>query len=159
MITAAAVAVALLLAPAAAPPAPLAGHVASQRGAAPSAYTGEYYNPIDEGYRRCVAQREGGHIYWLATGNGYFGTYQMTLALSNGAGWMVQPELVRTYGRKAGTRIARTLRSRPISDWNRHYADMAFWTVLNWEHRASGARHWAGGRWTCTPGMAWRGNP
>ena len=60
---------------------------------------------------------------------------------------MVQPEIVLEYGRKVGTRIARTLRSHPIGDRNQYYADMAFWTILNWEHRASGARHCTCAAW------------
>jgi hypothetical protein len=137
-------------------PAPLADKSdPDQMGYGPSEYTGKFYREVDEHYRRCVAQREGRFQYWVTGNNGFYeSTFQMTDALVRGASWMIQPELKSMFGARAGKKIALTLRNSPGHKWDRFYMDMAFWTILNWNGPRSGAFHWAGGRFTCTPGMS-----
>lgn len=128
------------------------------QGAQPSAYIGKYFAPRDEPFRKCVAQREGRHQYWITGANGkYVGTYQMTRALARGAVWMMQREWAELYGPAKAREMRVTLHSTDPTRWSREIWDQAFWTVLNWSGPRSGARHWAGGRFTCTPGMAWAG--
>lgn len=124
-----------------------------QTGVRSSAYTGRYYRAVDENYRRCIAQREGRGQYWITGRNGFYqGTYQMTPALVRGAAWMMTAELRAMW--PTHWRVVRdTLLDTPGHLWSRFYADMAFWTVLGWNGPRSGAHHWAGGRFTCTPGM------
>lgn len=125
------------------------------QGAQQSAYVGRYYNPADEGYRKCVAQREGRFQYWTTGANGrYVGTYQMTRALARGAVWMMAKEWADLYGPAVAKRMREQLHTVDPTRWSREVWDQAFWTVLNWSGPRSGARHWAGGRFTCTPGMA-----
>lgn len=127
-------------------------------GAQPSAYVGRFYNPDDEGFRRCVAQREGRHQYWVTGANGrYVGTYQFTRALARGAVWMMAKEWADLYGPAKARDMRKKLHAVDPTRWSREVWDQAFWTVLNWSGPRSGARHWAGGRFTCTPGMAWAG--
>jgi hypothetical protein len=127
----------------------------NQTGRKPSAYEGIYYRKTFEPYRQCVAQREGRHQYWVTGNNGrYQSTYQMTPALVRGAAWMMTAELKSTYGKSKGLRIRNTLLETPGKRWARQWMDQAFWTVLNWRGDASGAQHWAGGRFSCYPGMA-----
>jgi len=123
-------------------------------GKQPSAYRGKYYIASQEPYRKCVAQREGRHQYWVTGSNGtYLGTYQMTHALARGAVWMISPELKQIYGKKRGKQIRDKLFATKPTKWNRFYWDMAFYTVLNWKHPGSGKQHWAGGRFSCWIGM------
>ena len=130
----------------------------NQTGRQPSAYRGEYFEEAMEPYRKCVGQREGRFQYWV-TGSfsRFFGTYQMTGELVTGAAWMMGAELKSLYGPSTGREIRDTLLGTPGNKWARYYADMAFWTVLNWESRGSGAHHWAGGRFSCRVGMKDRG--
>lgn len=140
--------------PATPPPVAVAKSDPNQTGRQPSAYRGEFYDPTMEPYRQCVAQREGRHQYWVTGSNGlYESTYQMTDALVAGAAWMMAPELRDTFGDEEGKRIRDELLETPGRKWNRFYMDMAFWTVVNWEGRASGAGHWRGGRFSCHPDM------
>jgi hypothetical protein len=125
-----------------------------QTGRQPSAYTGRKYRAEHEQFRLCVAQREGRFQYGVTGSNGFYeSTYQMTDALVRGAAWEMRDELVDTWGR-AGWRTFRVLLRTPGRNWSRFYMDMAFWTILNARGDLSGARHWAGGRFTCQPGMA-----
>jgi hypothetical protein len=128
-------------------------------GVQASAYRGEYYIPSQEPYRKCVAQREGRHQYWVTGSNGfYLGTYQMTHALARGAVWMMGPELKRMFGKERGKQIRQELHATKPTKWGRFYWDMAFYTILNYEHPASGQHHWRGGRFSCTVGMTtWGG--
>ncbi len=128
-----------------------------QKGLRPSAYEGAKYRERDEQFRRCVAQREGRFQYFVTGSNGFYqGTYQFTSALARGAAWMMTAELRSAYPRQWRA-IRNTLLDTPMHQWSRFYQDAAFWTVLNWEGNASGARHWAGGRFQCTPGMSYYG--
>ena len=152
---AAVLAAALTLAPASDTPIRLFG---SSDGPAPSAYTGRYYNPADEPYRLCVAQREGRHNYSGTGSNGlYQGTYQMTRELVRGAIWMASREWAHLYGKAAARSIREQLHAAKPATYSRAVWDQLFWTVLNWNGPRSGARHWAGGRFTCTPGSAFDG--
>lgn len=128
-------------------------------GRQPSAYRGKFYISEQEPYRMCVAQREGRFQYWGTGGNGYYlGTYQMSKPLTRGAVWMMTPELRDMFGDKRGKRIRDRLFATKPTKWGRFYWDMAFYTVLNWEGRASGIKHWAGGRFHCRDGMTeWGG--
>jgi hypothetical protein len=149
---------ALMLAPASMPvePPPPTASVTDpgQRGLRPSAYQGSKYRERDEQYRRCVGQREGRFQYFVTGSNGFYeSTYQMTDALVRGAAWEMRAELIDTWGRD-GWRTFRVLLVTPGHRWSRFYMDMAFWTILNARGERSGARHWAGGRFSCSPGMA-----
>jgi hypothetical protein len=152
-------AAALLVAPAQMPadPPPIVTTV-KETGAKPSAYRGKYFDPRHEGFRKCVAQREGRHQYWVTGSNGtYVGTYQMTRALARGAVWMMSKEWRARYGAKTARDMRTALHSTDPRKWSREIWDQAFWTVLNWEGPLSGVNHWRGGRFSCTPGMTWAG--
>ena len=152
---AAAVLAAALVAGPTPPPLLAQGH---DTGAQPSAYTGHYYRSVDEGFRLCVGQREGRHQYWVTGSRGrYVGTYQMTRALARGAVWMMAREWAHLYGKAQARHMRVTLHHTDPTKWSREVWDQAFWTVLNYKGPRSGARHWAGGRYSCTPGMAWAG--
>lgn len=121
-----------------------------QTGYQPSAYTGQFYDPQQEPYRKCVGQREGRFQYWTTGNNGmYESTYQMTDALIAGASWMMRPELKRMFGKNRGKEIGERLLNTPGRKWHRFYMDMAFYTILNWDGDWSGKHHWRGGRWHC----------
>lgn len=127
-----------------------------QTGVRASAYTGWYYRPADEGYRRCVAFREGRGFYGGTGRNGFYqSTYQMTNALVRGAAWMMTDELKSMWPDRWRL-IRNTLLDTPGHLWHRFWMDMAWWTVVNWDGPRSGVRHWhlAGSR--CVPGMAIR---
>jgi hypothetical protein len=136
------------------PPSVVAIHTdPDQTGIHQSAYTGRYYRPVDEAYRRCIAQREGRGQYWITGRNGYYqGTYQMTPALVRGAAWEMTPELRALWPDRWRT-IRNALLDTPGHRWGRYWQDMAFWTILNVDGAREGAAHWSGGRFTCTPGM------
>lgn len=124
------------------------------QGEQTSAYTGKYFIASQEPYRKCVAQREGRHQYWVTGSNGfYLGTYQMTHALARGAVWMMTPELRQMYGDSKGREIRDRLHNTKPTKWGRFYWDMAFYTILNHEHPGSGIHHWYGGRFSCQLGM------
>ena len=126
-----------------------------------SAYRGKFYNADQEPYRKCVGFREasfgytargGGNLDGVPGGD-YGGTYQMSPALQRGVTWMLYKELKQEVGKKEAKRLTRILRSIPAEKWNRYWQDAAFYTILNWKHKGSGAHHWAGGRWSCSPTM------
>lgn len=127
-----------------------------QTGVRASAYTGKYYRAVDEGYRRCIVARESNSNYTSTGRNGYYqGAYQMTQALARGAAWMMTAEIRATW--PDHWRVVRdTLLDTPAHRWSRYWQDAAFWTVLGWDHDRRGAFHWAGGRYSCVPGMAAR---
>lgn len=154
MIWAALLVGALTLSPAQAEPPPLTATV-KETGPEASAYTGRYYAPQHEAFRKCVAQREGRHQYWVTGSNGmYQGTYQMTVALARGAVWMMAKEWRHEYGPARAKAMRQALHDTKPTKWSREIWDQAFWTVLNWEGPLSGAHHWAGGRFHCQPGMS-----
>ena len=156
--SAAVLAAALTVAPFAAVATPAVAVDASQAhpatslvGYMPSKYEGRYYRKSEEAFRRCVIVRESeGHYRSANVLGDSWGAYQLTRALGIGAGWMMQPELIRTLGKAKGRALGAWLRSHPVTSWNRAEQDQAFYTILNWRAYGSGAKHWAGGRWTCT---------
>lgn len=131
----------------------------SMSGYQPSHYRGKFYHRDQDAYRACVGERESNWHYAAtpkhSTANG---AYQWLTPWHHGLPYMMGHELRSRYGTRIGNQIRDKLLSRPIYRWSRFMQDMAFYTVLNWDHKYSGAKHWSGGRWTCTPGMnSWRG--
>lgn len=118
-------------------------------GSRPSLYRGKYFHADQESFRLCVAKREGEYRYSVRGGGGgnYFGTYQMSAALLRGVSWMMAAESRETHD---GLRAkARALHSVPGNHWNRYWQDRAFATILNYNGKWSGKKHWSGGRWHC----------
>ena len=105
-----------------------------QTGVQDSYYQGEFYRKSQEPIRKCIGQREGRFQYWGTGNSGFFeGTYQVTVALAVGAGFMMRNEL----------------RETPAHKWHRFYQDMMFFTVANWRGDGVGLTHWRGGRYGC----------
>lgn len=140
------------------PPAPLAlASDPDQRGVRTSTYTGIYFRPADEGWRRCIVQREASGRYFAINPTGkYRGAYQMDRELARGAAWEMTPEL-KTMFPTRWRLIRNTLRDNTIDLWSRFYQDMAFATLVHVDGDYEGAPHWSGGRWHCYPGMPWSG--
>lgn len=142
------------------PPAVVGGgyHSDSMVGYEPSAYTGKYYHRSggkkSEAYRKCVLVRESeAHYGAKPKFASAAGGYQWLKPWYHALPHMIYPELRQMYGKKEAKRIRTTLLRVGIPHYSRFYQDMAFYTVLSWDHKFSGAKHWYGGRWTCTPGM------
>lgn len=118
----------------------------------PSVYEGAKYDPEHEGTRQCIAARESEGVRNLNSTNGYFGPYQMTDALVDGGVWMSMPELRKMFGKQRAVMLREWLHKTPMNKWNDPWLqDMVFWTVYD---HGRGAKHWAGGRWSCPPRMA-----
>lgn len=151
----AAVLAAALVIPTQSSPIPLFG---STDGPGMSAYLGRYYYDADEPFRQCIAQREGRWNYDGTGSNGeYVGTYQMTRPLIRGAIWMAAKEWAHLYGKPTAKAMRVQLHNADPRTYSREVWDQLFWTVLNWNGPRSGAHHWAGGRFTCTPGSSFNG--
>ena len=82
-------------------------------------------------------------------GNNYYGAYQMSDALADGATHMMLKEHKRILGVDEAKKLMKELRETPVNQWPRYWQDAAFSTIFNWEGSGSGASHWAGGRWHC----------
>ncbi len=120
------------------------------RGVERSLYRGKYYRPAVEAKRLCIADRESeGHYDVVSPSGLYFGAYQVSRPLARGATWMMLKEHKRLMGAKRATKALAHLRGIPMNRWPRYWQDAAFSTIMNWESTASGAAHWAGGRWRC----------
>ena len=121
------------------------------RGVEPSLYRGEFFDPAAEDIRRCIVKRESEGQYDVRGGGGnrYYGAYQMSDALADGATHMMLKEHKKVLGEKAAKSLMKELRTTPLNQWPRYWQDAAFSTVFNWERPGSGASHWAGGRWHC----------
>lgn len=121
------------------------------RGIEPSLYEGEYFDPASEEVRKCIVKRESEGQYDVrgGGGNNYYGAYQMSDALADGATHMMLKEHKRILGAPAAKELMAELRATPLNQWPRYWQDAAFSTVYNWEYPGSGASHWAGGRWHC----------
>ena len=121
------------------------------RGIEASMYEGEFFDPTAEDVRKCIVKRESEGQYDVrgGGGNNYFGAYQMSDALGDGATHMMLKEHKRILGDKAAKELMVELRQTPVNQWPRYWQDAAFSTVYNWEGPGSGASHWAGGRWHC----------
>jgi len=121
------------------------------RGVEPSLYRGRFFKASKESIRRCIVKRESEGQYDVRGGGGnrYFGAYQMSDALADGATHMMLKEHKKILGTKTARSLMKQLRATPPNSWPRYWQDAAFSTVYNWESPGSGARHWAGGRWHC----------
>lgn len=121
------------------------------RGIQPNLYTGKFFEPSLETKRQCIVKRESEGQYDVrgGGGNNYFGAYQMSDALADGATWMMLEEHKTLLGVEPAKALMAELRDLPVNQWPRYWQDAAFSTVHNWEYPSSGASHWAGGRWHC----------
>jgi hypothetical protein len=121
------------------------------RGVEPSLYQGEFFDPKSEQIRQCIVKRESEGQYDVRGGGGnrYYGAYQMSDALADGATHMMLKEHKKILGEKAAQSLMKELRATPLNEWPRYWQDAAFSTVFNWESPGSGASPWAGGRWHC----------
>ena len=121
------------------------------RGVEPSLYRGRFFKASKESIRRCIVKRESEGQYDVRGGGGnrYFGAYQMSDALADGATHMMLKEHTKILGEKTARSLMKQLRATPPNAWPRYWQDAAFSTVYNWKSPGSGARHWAGGRWHC----------
>jgi hypothetical protein len=113
-------------------------------------YRGKYWRKQQREYTLCVLKRESNNN-WHSTARaaGYFGAFQFSKPLTDGATYMMTKELRVMYGDRMGRDIAAKLRATEMHKWLPFFQHMAFATVLNWESNGSGAAHWAGGRWRC----------
>jgi hypothetical protein len=84
--------------------------------------------------------------------NGYFGMFQFNDALTDGATWMML-DWLKTWHPKPREFAAR-LRATEMHKWPANLQIAAMVETLNHRGKWSGSKHWAGGRWTCTPGKA-----
>ena len=121
------------------------------RGIEPSLYRGRYFDRRVEAARRCIIERESEGFYNVRSRSGYYGAYQMSPELADGATWMMLPEARARMGAERAKSLMAELRRMPPHTWPRYWQDAAFFTVYNWEGTGSGAAHWAGGRWHCAP--------
>ena len=121
------------------------------RGIEASLYRGDYFTPKTEDLRACIVKRESEGRYDVRGGGGnrYFGAYQMNDELADGATWMMLDEHKDILGADEARALMEELRATPVTKWPRYWQDAAFYTIYNWEGPASGAAHWAGGRWSC----------
>jgi hypothetical protein len=113
-------------------------------------YRGKFWRKHQRQYTLCVLKRESNNN-WHSTARaaGYFGAFQFSKPLTNGATYMMTGELRSMYGDRMGREIAAKLRATEMHKWLPFFQHMAFATVLNWDYPASGKSHWAGGRWRC----------
>lgn len=121
------------------------------RGVEPSLYQGMFFDPAAESVRQCIVKRESEGQYDVrgGGGNNYYGAYQMSDALADGATHMMLKEHKSVLGVEEAKRLLKELRSTPVNEWPRYWQDAAFSTIYNWEGPGSGRNHWAGGRWHC----------
>lgn len=122
------------------------------RGVESSLYRGEFYRAHQEDVRQCIVKRESEGHYAVRGGGGnrYFGAYQMSDPLADGATWMMLKEHAPLLGADVAKQLMATLRELPANEWPRYWQDAAFSTIYNWEKPGSGAKHWGGGRWRCS---------
>lgn len=109
-----------------------------------SAYRGKYYNPSQEGWRKCVQKRESHHRYGAKNrSSSAAGAYQfLDSQWREPLAHMVYPELKKMYGNSVAKGIKKKLFANPISTWSRSIQDQAFFTVLNYNGKWSGKKHW-----------------
>jgi hypothetical protein len=121
------------------------------RGIEPSLYKGDLFDAAAEHKRQCIVKRESEGQYDVrgGGGNNYYGAYQMSDALADGATHMMLKEHKRILGVEQAKKLMKELRETPVNKWPRYWQDAAFSTIFNWEGAGSGAAHWAGGRWHC----------
>lgn len=99
-------------------------------------------------YMQCVAERES-HANPRSTNSadGYYGMFQFSEALKDGATWMML-DWLKTW-HPSPRKFAAQLRDIPMNKWPRNLQVAAFIETLNNDGPFSGARHWAGGRFHC----------
>ncbi len=119
-------------------------------GIEPSLYRGRFYRSAIEPKRLCIVRRESeGHYFSVNHTGKYRGAYQVSPELARGATWMMLPEHEQLLGSARAQALMAQLRTTPFDRWTRYWQDALFSTVMNWKYTGSGAKHWAGGRWTC----------
>ncbi len=110
-----------------------------------SLYVGKWFRPAKEDVRKCIVDRESNFNY-RANNGAYFGAYQMSAALGDGAVWMMQEDIAREFGKKSPEfKIAESLHSSTPDKWNRYWQDRAFWTIWS-APEGKGPAHWGGAR-------------
>jgi hypothetical protein len=119
-------------------------------GSMPSAYRGEFFYKDQESLRKCILGRESSARYTAVSATGkYRGAYQLSPEMWQGVTWMLIAEHAEHWGRSDTREMLKRLRSLPVNKWNRYWQDAAFYTVLNWEYKGSGASHWDSTRFNC----------
>lgn len=127
-----------------------ANHTIAQAVLAAAIATGPTYQiPAEQvAYVHCVAERES-HSNPRSTNraNGYFGMYQFSEALKDGATWMML-DWLKTW-HKHPRQFAEQLRGIEMHHWPANLQTAAMVETLNHNGPWSGMKHWAGGRFHC----------
>jgi len=116
----------------------------TMKGWKTSVYRGKYYDPSQEGWRKCVQKRESTFRYGAKNrSSSAAGAYQfLDSQWREPLAHMVYPELKKMYGNSVAKDIKKKLFANPISTWSRSIQDQAFFTVLNYNGKWSGKKHW-----------------
>ena len=119
-------------------------HHPDMQGYQKSAYKGKYYKVApNEHMRKCIIMRESRARYgakpWSSGGQG---AYQFTGPWRDSLVFMMAKEIRNTYGKKAGNRIIKYLRTKPIYNWSRLFQDWSYYRVMNNSGPNSGWHHW-----------------
>lgn len=107
-----------------------------------SLYRGKYYRADQEGFRRCVMDRESNFSYRAANGSSSArGAYQfLDNSWRDGLVHMMRSESRKTND---GLRDdAKSLFNKPIHTWSRYWQDRAWFTAMNYNGAWSGKHHW-----------------
>lgn len=109
-----------------------------------STYRGKFYYKGQESWRKCIQFRESRHHYGAANSSSSArGAYQfLDSKWRTSLTHMIYPELRKTHGKVIADSLQKTLQKNPIHKWSREIQDMAFYTVLNYEGKWSGKKHW-----------------
>lgn len=107
-----------------------------------SLYRGKYYYKDQEGFRKCVMQRESRHNYRAANRvSSARGAYQfLDSKWRDGLVYMMLKE-----SKKSDDLLNSQLKELfdiPIHKWNRYFQDRAFFTAMNFKGKWSGKDHW-----------------
>ena len=110
-----------------------------------SFYKGKYYVSSQEEWRKCVQHRESRFRYGAQNKTSTAkGAYQfLDSQWRDSLAHMVYPELIEMHGKYIAKDIKEKLFSQPISKWSRAIQDQAFYTVLNYNGKWSGKKHWS----------------
>ncbi len=116
-----------------------------------SSYRGKYYYKDQEGWRKCVQFRESRHRYGAANSRSSArGAYQfLDSQWRESLVHMITPELKKQLPPEQVNAIKKQLFKNPINKWSREIQDMAFYTVLNYNGKWSGKKHWYLQRSSC----------
>ena len=84
-------------------------------GVEPSLCRGRFFEASKESIRRCIVKRESEGQYDVRGGGGnlYFGSYQMSDALADGATHMMRKEHKKILGTKTARSLIKQLRATP----------------------------------------------